>query len=123
MAEPLAAGVIVVPDLLAVDGEFVNGFAVLLTVWKNSGENNHQLTLPMAIRTIRLTTSMIMLVGRQRLRGRRGIDVTSGSCRSGRIIIRLSPLYFGSESILGNVFLASIISSRCLSIRYMLEAF
>src|SRR5947209_6453997 len=61
MAEPLTAGVIVVPDLLAVDGEFVNGFAVLLTVWKNSGENNHQLTLPMAIRTIRLTTSMIML--------------------------------------------------------------
>src|SRR5947209_4434794 len=121
MAEPLAAGVIVVPDLLTVDGEFVNGFAVLLTVWKNSGENNHQLTLPMAIRTIRLTTSMIMLVGRQRLRGRRGIDVTSGSCRSGRIIIRLSP--FCSESILGNVFLASIISSRCLSNRYMLEAF
>ena len=123
MAEPLTAGVIVVPDLLAVDGEFVNGFAVLLTVWKNSGENNHQLTLPMAIRTIRLTTSMIMLVGRQRLRGRRGIDVTSGRLSFGTNNHSIVSIIFGSESILGNVFLASIISSRCLSIRYMLEAF
>src|SRR6266581_5172067 len=83
---PAGTGVDTVPDGLveaeglAADGVWANGFASLLVVWKNNGENSHQAMLPAPTRTSKTAVKRSALVSRLRC-----------CCCCGRSVIRLPP--------------------------------
>src|SRR5260370_1076001 len=59
------------PDVLAADGAFANGFASLPVACKNNGENSHQALPPATTRTIQ--------PGMELLRTRRSNDDSTGN--------------------------------------------